>query len=829
MPSRWRSLGVAALCVACSAGWPSVCVAAPAAGIRMPVPLDVPEVTMTVQARKAGVTEATVILLATIDMQGRVVSAEVAEPAGYGLDVLAREALLRARFEPARRDGRAIPAKVRFAFRIAAEPPPRLPAPPAPSGASEAVAPEEAPDAIDVTVEGYSEAELLRRSAQAVTVVELEEARRESADLGEVLARTEGVSVRRTGGLGSQSRLSLNGLTNDQIRFFLDDVPLAYAGFPSGVANIPVDFVERVDVYRGVVPIHLGADALGGALNIITLAPRRGGRVAATYQTGSFGTLRTSVSGFYGDAPTGAYVHLSGFHDEADNDYPVDVEVPDARGRLAPATVYRFHDRYLARGARLEVGVRDRAWAKRLSVQGFYTGTRRELQNNVVMTLPYGEARTRRDTGGGTLRYVVEPKHDVVVDVLASYAYLQTNFVDVGTCVYDWFGRCLRQRPIGGELSDEPHDSQLADHNVYARVHARYRAFDELEFEASITPTYFTRTGEDRLHEAGQRDPLSAQRDVVGVVVGVAGTLRVLEDEALENVTFAKLYHQAQRSEEPLPGGTFLREDRTTVRAGVGNGFRYRFFEGLTTKASYEFATRMPRPDEVFGDGVQVADNLDLEPEVSHNLNLQLRGELDTTPAGSFRARAEGFLRETDRLIVLLGNDRFFTYENVFAARSVGVEGAVGWEAPQGWVVVDANATYQDFRNTSSEGVFGDFEGDRIPNRPFLFVNASGRLQASDLFFSYDRLSVGYDFRFVGSFFRGWESVGLVQFKQSIDDQLTHGLQLQYLYRELRGVEASGTFEIQNLTDARVYDFFGVQRPGRAFYFKGTFAWDVAP
>jgi hypothetical protein len=30
------------------------------------------------------------------------------------------------------------------------------------------------------------------------------------------------------------------------------------------------------------------------------------------------------------------------------------------------------------------------------------------------------------------------------------------------------------------------------------------------------------------------------------------------------------------------------------------------------------------------------------------------------------------------------------------------------------------------------------------------------------------------------------------------------------------------TFEVDNLTDAKVFDNFGVQRPGRAFYLKLT-------
>ena len=73
---------------------------------------------------------------------------------------------------------------------------------------------------IDVTVQGKSFADRMRQSTRAVHVVELTNERRETADLGEVLARNQGISVRRSGGLGASGRISLNGLIDDQIRFF---------------------------------------------------------------------------------------------------------------------------------------------------------------------------------------------------------------------------------------------------------------------------------------------------------------------------------------------------------------------------------------------------------------------------------------------------------------------------------------------------------------------------------------------------------------------------------------------------------------------------------
>ena len=45
---------------------------------------------------------------------------------------------------------------------------------------------------------------------------------------------------------------------------------------------------ERVEVYKGVLPVNLGADALGGAVNIVSR--RDANYLDATYSFGSFNT-----------------------------------------------------------------------------------------------------------------------------------------------------------------------------------------------------------------------------------------------------------------------------------------------------------------------------------------------------------------------------------------------------------------------------------------------------------------------------------------------------------------------------------------------------------
>lgn len=710
------------------------------------------------------------------------------------------------------------------------------PGSPAPSRAESPVTPAEpavAPPIAEVSVRGTaSEARRRVQSAEAVTVVDLRDARRRSSDLGEVLARTQGVAVRRSGGLGSETRFSLNGLYDDQIRFFLDGVPLDLAGYPFGVANVPVNLVERVTIYRGVVPVRFGADALGGAVDLET-SRRYDDRISASYQAGSFGTQRLSFDARTRHEATGLVLAASGFADAARNNYFVDVEVPNARGQLRPARVRRFHDGYVAYGGSVELGVVDRSWAKRLVLRGFWSRYDKELQNNVVMTVPYGEVTFGESVGGATLRYEQPLARSVGLDLLAAYSRRTIEFVDRGEWIYDWFGRRTGQRRVAGEIEAQPTDRVVWQDAGFARATLSWSPSPTHSFRASTTPSSTTRSGDERIQaDPAARDPLTAKRDLFTLVSGIEHQLDLLRDAGsdvtdsglggrFENVAFVKDYLYRASSEEALPGGVFRPLSRDAHRLGVGDSVRYRIAPWLIMKASYEYATRLPRPDEVFGNGVLITPNLALEPEVSHNGNLGPRFDLRKTKAGDLAVDVNAFLRDSDRLIVLLGNDRYFAYQNVLRARGVGVEGSVAWTTPLRWLTLDGSGTWQDVRNASTEGAFGSFEGDRIPNRPWLFASWGARVRIRDVLRPTDFVEPFYLGRYVHEFFRGWESQGLRAFKQVVDAQLTHGLGVTYS-AEARGTRVASSLEVQNLTNARVYDFFGVQRPGRAFFVKVT-------
>ncbi|WNG34003.1 TonB family protein [Archangium violaceum] len=879
--------------------------AAPATGLEPPALMESVEPEYPEEARAQRL-EGEVVLRLSIDAEGRVTDAEVTGPLGNALDGSAREAALRLRFNPARRDGQPIAARILYRMEFRLPPVPttgsvstqvldasgapgaaidvsltspdqataravtdaegrvrfqdlapgsyrlqassrtgtvqgnvaveagseahlelRLPAEPEPA----------APQPVEVTVRGTpSEARQRQESAEAVHVVDLRRARGQSFDLGEVVARTQGVAVRRSGGLGSGARFSLNGLYDDQIRFFLDGVPLELAGYTFGFSNVPVNLIDRVEVFRGVVPIRFGADALGGAVNLVTDQSHQT-RLGASYQVGSFGTHRVTLDGHYRHDASGFVAGGAAFFDSARNDYDINVEVPDKQGRLSAVSVPRFHDRYGAFGGSAEVGFVDRPWARQLLLRAFASTYDKELQHNLVMTVPYGEPTYGETVIGATARYEQPLASNLELSVLGNYARRTIDFVDRGEWVYDWFGNRVRERSEPGEIETDASDQTVWQDSGLGRVALEWAPHGEHVLRLAMSPTYVSRTGDERLQpDPDARDPLTARRKLFTFVSGLEYELNAIPvsdasdvpeerrrgtDYRVQNSFFLKAYVYHASSEEALPGGIFRPLSQDAQAFGIGDGLRVRLAEWLYVKASYEYATRLPRPDEVFGNGVLVSPSLELEPEVSHNANLGPRLELRRAALGEFTADLNAFFRDSSRLIVLLGsNDRYFTYQNVYRARAVGLESALAWSSPGRLLSLDGMVTFQDVRNASSDGTFGDFEGDRIPNRPWLFASWGARVRLPGMPGRSDTLEPFYSGRYVHSFYRGWESQGLREFKQVVDAQLTHNLGLSWSMN--RDARLTTTFEVQNLTDAAVYDFFGVQRPGRALFLKVT-------
>ena len=105
----------------------------------------------------------------------------------------------------------------------------------------------------------------INKSAFNAVAVDLKGMAGLNKNLAEVLTTVPGVKLRETGGMGSDMQLMLDGFTGKHVKVFIDGVPQEGAGTALNLNNLPVNFAERIEVYRGVVPVGFGTDALAGS------------------------------------------------------------------------------------------------------------------------------------------------------------------------------------------------------------------------------------------------------------------------------------------------------------------------------------------------------------------------------------------------------------------------------------------------------------------------------------------------------------------------------------------------------------------------------------
>lgn len=116
-----------------------------------------------------------------------------------------------------------------------------------------------------------AEAAHLKRSEVAVVTRE-EIEKQASTTVSDVLDNIEGVFVQASGPSGSESRVSIRGCDPRHVLVLIDGQRINAAG--TGVADlssIPLDIIDRIEVYKGGESARFGSDALAGVIAIKTV------------------------------------------------------------------------------------------------------------------------------------------------------------------------------------------------------------------------------------------------------------------------------------------------------------------------------------------------------------------------------------------------------------------------------------------------------------------------------------------------------------------------------------------------------------------------------
>ncbi|MES2454557.1 MAG: TonB-dependent receptor [Bacteroidota bacterium] len=692
----------------------------------------------------------------------------------------------------------------------------------------------------DVKIKGQTKAQEVKTSGFGVNVIETKKYANTNADLNQILNRSAGVNIREQGGLGSDFNFSINGLSGKQVKFFIDGIPMESFGSSLTLNNIPVNLAERIEVYKGVVPVELGADALGGAVNVVTNQTTKK-YLDASYSFGSFNTHRVAVSSRYIDDKTGLISTVNGFYNFSSNNflmrnnpkYDLKIQVVEGEGNdktFALRDVKRFHDDFESKMLQFETGFVNKKWASLFMLGLTYADQYKEIQTRANQEAVIGGADRRSHFLMPTLKF---KKNDLFTkglsaSLFASYSIDKSTIADTSTSSYDWAGRAISTGNTAGEFNQQFSIYHYNNATGLGRANVAYKINDTYSVNLNYNFSGITRKAFDDLDVTGKRNAFAKPNNIQKHIAGLAGQLDFL-DQRLTSTLFGKYYgfNALVRKVVIYTGGVGLITDDVKSNYnyfGYGFASRFKLSSDIGLKASGEHSYRLQDPEEMFGDGINVLSNPNLKPESSNNLNI---GGYYTRHLGKhhFAAEASWFFRDAkDFIYYTITQVRLSVYDNVGIVKINGVEGELRYNYSD-LLSATINASYQNALNNrrlqENTQLADPTFGDRIPNQPYFFANADIGIGKNNLLGKDTRIQLNWFGQYIHEYYLTWPSQGSKSTKNVIPAQLIHNLTLSYA---AQNGKYNVSLESRNLTNELAYDNFRLQKPGRAFYVKVRYA-----
>lgn len=685
-----------------------------------------------------------------------------------------------------------------------------------------------------VLVEGKSTAKKIQESGFSVNIIEAKQYANINADVNQILNRSTGIKIREQGGLGSNYTLSLNGLSGNQVKFFIDGVPIEAFGSGMSFNNIPINIVERIEVFKGVVPAHLTSDALGGAINIITNRDRRKA-LDLSYSIGSFNTHRSAISASYTAPKSGIHFNANAYYNSSDNDYlmrtnpaaKVYLEVPNATytGFDTLASARRFHDGYRSAMSQIEMGIANKKWADIFVIGLTYTNIFKEIQTGATQQKVFGFLNEKSNSLAPSLRY---RKDNLLLDglSLSLFANLaQDKSVVTDTSSYStfrWNGLpdLSSYYPAGGEQSTTKSIQHYSGYNNTVQTTLNYL----INNQQGVNLTYNFNSNFRKSYN--EIDPYNHSRDQSNRVSKHILGLNYTHDffaKKWRNHIFAKHYTLGGKVVDKA--GIENSQNKQYLGYGIASSYFVTSNGGI--KASYENAYRLPRLTELYGDGTNIGANPNLLPEHSNNYNLGLffNKKIDdkqhvNISAGAFYRDVEDYIHSTPPVDNGAGAISFRTYYNFGGIKVQGAD----FESTYSYTDLlrfTINLSYESavdrekyVRGTNRAKITYN---NRLPDKPWLYGNTDFIIGKNDLVGKDTRLEFNWYMQFVNEYSMTWSKLGDKSTNYYIPTQWIQNVALTYSLKKGR---YNISIESKNLTDQIAYDNAKLQKPGRSFSLK---------
>lgn len=671
----------------------------------------------------------------------------------------------------------------------------------------------------------------------AVQIIEMKEIADRNIQINEALDLTAGVRVRQNGGLGSGVQYNLNGMSGNSVRIFIDGIPISTYGESFSLNSIPPALIDRIEVYKGVIPAHLADDALGGAIQII-LKKNSQNQFHSSLSYGSFQTWQSQVTGQYRSKKSGLTIKVAGFHNQSENDYEVwgkFVRNILPNGRYEYVRARRFNDAYRSSGLHAQLGFTEVKWADQFFIGLNVSEDYKEIQHGTYMSIPYMGRFTEAGAHVMNLSYL---KSNFLVKGLQAnfngmYSQRSQAVVDTVKWNYNWHGQI--SLGLQGEPILRPTGAQQGEPTI-------------LEIDRSIS-TFRTGLSYDvssrhrvvwnhLFYNLGRHEQDFMRSEVERSFVSTRGLTKNISSFAHEwkgfqtrwqGNLFFKRYNQSIQRQDPrvriVNGQNEIYVDRAeSIKKSTGFGIAtsWALTKQWTALFSAEKAIRLPAENEVFGNpGDNIIENFGIRPEVSYNLNIGLNAGNFYWGPHMISFKVNGFIRDSRDKIVQRINPRINDAVQTNPYDNLGKTKAIGWESDilyQYKSRIRTSLGMSHFKSvfnipTDPNGRPYDYFNRQLPNEPFWTTQATAQYKLPVSFQKNAHLTMHYAFRFVERFYTTWLLIEDFRTPR----QFIHDIGLSYAFPDRHWIVS---LDAKNLLDRQVYDNFAVQKPGRAIYLK---------
>ncbi|MCC8087995.1 MAG: TonB-dependent receptor [Rikenellaceae bacterium] len=670
-------------------------------------------------------------------------------------------------------------------------------------------------------VNGKSIVKQVNESAYNVIALDATLLHNTTMDIGSVLDRVSGIKIRETGGMGSDSRINLNGFSGKHVKIFMDGMPMEGSGSSMRIGNIPVNLAERIEIYKGVVPVELGGDALGGAINIVT-KKTQSTYLDVSYSYGSFNTHKSNIS-FGHTTKDGFTFSLNAYQNYSDNSYKVKTKLLDLESGIYSTEDHwfrRFHDNYHNEAVGAKIGVVNKSWADRLLFGFTYGKEKADIQNANVMQIVYGGKFKRAESLIPSLNY---EKRNLFTENLnfsltGNYNSVKNNVFDTISRRYNWSGEYINTTSMGEGTYTK---SDTKNNSLYVTANLNYNIGIKHYFSLNHIFNNFERKNNDSAAATDDvTDGTFMKRKNNKNITGLS--YRFAPVDKWSALAFVKYYDiRITGPVEVSSSGnrsTYEEQEKHYSITGYGAATTYMFNRDFQIKVSYEKTYRLPTETELFGDEVSESGDASLKPEHSNNINLNLSYDKAIGNSHTVFLNAGLIYRDTRDYIRRQVEQRYGGAYNTNhgKVRTLGVDFEARYFYKNNFNI-GGNITYQDIRNMEKYSITGLellYYKDRMPNVPYLFSNVDAGYSFFDVLGKGNLLTIGYNMQYVHKFYRSWQSEGSTLY---IPGQLSHDISVTYSLKDGR---YNIGFEARNLTNHLLYDNYSLQKPGRSFSVK---------